>query len=145
MFNLIFLIGALSLVWGLRLQSNPESARRGNFLASLGMGLAIIATLFFEIKDKETYNNLLWIIIPITLSAVIGTYVAKNVQMTSMPQMVSIFNGLGGLSAVFLSFIELYKVSDLGESTSIIYQITLILSLFIGSVGPNLDWAILNP
>ena len=73
MFNLIFLIGALSLVWGLRLQSNPESARRGNFLASLGMGLAIIATLFFEIKDKETYNNLLWIIIPITLSAVIGT------------------------------------------------------------------------
>ena len=63
------------------------------------------------------------------------TYVAKNVQMTSMPQMVSIFNGLGGLSAVFLSFIELYKVSALGESTSIIYQITLILSLFIGSVA----------
>ena len=135
MFNLLFLFGALSLVWGLRLQSNPESAKRGNFLASLGMGLAIIATLFFEIKDKQTYDNLLWIIIPITLSAGIGTYIAKNVQMTSMPQMVSIFNGLGGLSAVFLSFIELYKISVLVEETSFAYQITLIFSLFIGSIA----------
>ena len=135
MFNLLFLFGALSLVWGLRLQSNPESAKRGNFLASLGMGLAIIATLFFEIKDKQTYDNLLWIIIPITLSAGIGTYIAKNVQMTSMPQMVSIFNGLGGLSAVFLSFIELYKISVLVGETSFAYQITLIFSLFIGSIA----------
>ena len=46
MFNLVFLLAALSLVWGLRLQSNPESAKKGNFLASMGMGFAIIATLF---------------------------------------------------------------------------------------------------
>ena len=57
MFNLVFLLAALSLVWGLRLQSNPESAKKGNFLASMGMGFAIIATLFFEIKDQSTFNN----------------------------------------------------------------------------------------
>ena len=45
MFNLVFLLAALSLVWGLRLQSNPESAKKGNFLASMGMGLAIPASI----------------------------------------------------------------------------------------------------
>ena len=135
MFNLVFLLAALSLVWGLRLQSNPESAKKGNFLASMGMGLAIIATLFFEIKDQSTFNNLIWIAVPIILSASIGTYIAKNVQMTSMPQMVSIFNGLGGLSAVLLSFIELYKVSSTNADMFFSYQITLIISLFIGSVA----------
>ena len=135
MFNLVFLLAALSLVWGLRLQSNPESAKKGNLLASMGMGLAIFATLFFEIKDQSTFNNLIWILVPISLSALIGTYVAKNVQMTSMPQMVSIFNGLGGLSAVLLSFIELYKVSSINTDTFFSYQITLIISLFIGSVA----------
>ena len=135
MFNLVFLLAALSLVWGLRLQSNPESAKRGNFLASMGMGLAILATLFFEIKDQSTFNNLIWIAVPIILSASIGTYIAKNVQMTSMPQMVSIFNGLGGLSAVLLSFIELYKASSTNFDMFFSYQITLIMSLFIGSVA----------
>ena len=135
MFNLVFLLAALSLVWGLRLQSNPESAKRGNFLASMGMGLAILATLFFEIKGQSTFNNLIWIAVPIILSASIGTYVAKNVQMTSMPQMVSIFNGLGGLSAVLLSFIELYKASSTNVDMFFSYQITLIMSLFIGSVA----------
>ena len=135
MFNLVFLLAALSLVWGLRLQSNPESAKKGNFLASMGMGLAILATLFFEIKDQTTFNNLIWIAVPIILSASIGTYIAKNVQMTSMPQMVSIFNGLGGLSAVLLSFIELYKVSSTNADMFFSYQITLIISLFIGSVA----------
>ena len=135
MFNLVFLLAALSLVWGLRLQSNPESAKKGNFLASMGMGFAIIATLFFEIKDQSTFNNLLWIAVPIILSASIGTYIAKNVQMTSMPQMVSIFNGLGGLSAVLLSFIELHKVSSTNVDVFFSYQITLLISLFIGSVA----------
>ena len=135
MFNLVFLLAAFSLVWGLRLQSNPESAKKGNLLASMGMGLAIFATLFFEIKDQSTFNNLIWILVPISLSALIGTYVAKNVQMTSMPQMVSIFNGLGGLSAVLLSFIELYKVSSINTDTFFSYKITLIISLFIGSVA----------
>ena len=135
MFNLVFLLAALSLVWGLRLQSNPESAKRGNFLASMGMGLAILATLFFEIKGQSTFNNLIWIAVPIILSASIGTYIAKNVQMTSMPQMVSIFNGLGGLSAVLLSFIELYKASSTNVDMFFSYQITLIMSLFIGSVA----------
>ena len=135
MFNLVFLLAALSLVWGLRLQSNPESAKRGNFLASMGMGLAILATLFFEIKGQSTFNNLIWIAVPIILSASIGTYIAKNVKMTSMPQMVSIFNGLGGLSAVLLSFIELYKASSTNVDMFFSYQITLIMSLFIGSVA----------
>ena len=55
MFNLIFLVAAFSLVWGLRLQSSPESAKKGNMLASLGMGLAIIATLFFETKPAFSF------------------------------------------------------------------------------------------
>ena len=85
--------------------------------------------------ENSGLNNYLWIFVPLTTSSIIGYVIAKKIEMTSMPQMVSIFNGLGGLSAVLLSFIELYKVSFLGGESSLAYQMILVLSLFIGSIA----------
>ncbi len=144
--KLIFLFAAFFLVWGLRLQSSPESATKGNRYAALGMFLSIFGAIIMPFENSG-FNNYLWIFLPLTASSIIGYGIAKKIKMTSMPQMVSIFNGLGGLSAVLLSFIELYKVSFLGGEASLAYQILLILSLFIGSVaftGSMLAFAKLN-
>ena len=131
--KILFLISAFLLVWGLRLQSDPSSASKGNKLAALGMMLAIFSSVIMPIDNS--YSNILWIILPITFSAIVGYTIANKIKMTSMPQMVSIFNGLGGLSAVLLSYTEINKWINLPESYEIVVVIVLILSLFIGSVA----------
>mgnify|MGYP006082742711 CR=1 FL=1 len=131
--KLIFLFAAFFLVWGLKLQSNPESASTGNKYAALGMFLSILGAIVMP-SEYPILNNFLWIIIPLLISSVIGYFIAKKIKMTSMPQMVSIFNGLGGLSAVVLSFVEIYKLAS-NPLNDLYYQIILFISLFIGSVA----------
>ena len=104
MVKLFFLFAAFFLVWGLRLQSSPESATKGNRYAALGMFLSIFGAIIMPFENSG-FNNYLWIFLPLIASSIIGYVIAKKIKMTSMPQMVSIFNGLGGLSTVLLSFI----------------------------------------
>ena len=129
----LFLLSAFLLVWGLRLQSDPASASKGNKLASVGMITAIFSAVIMPLENS--FSNLVWILTPLSLSGVIGYLIAKNIKMTSMPQMVSIFNGLGGLSAVLLSFAEINKWIIFPETYQMAVVIVLILSLFIGSVA----------
>ena len=129
----LFLLSAFLLVWGLRLQSDPSSASKGNKLASVGMIIAIFSAVIMPLENN--FSNLIWIMAPLSLSGIIGYLIAKNIKMTSMPQMVSIFNGLGGLSAVLLSFAEINKWIIYPETYQLTVVIVLILSLFIGSVA----------
>ncbi len=131
--KVLFLISAFLLVWGLRLQSDPASASKGNRLASVGMITAIFSAVIMPLENS--FSNLIWILAPLSLSGIIGYLIAKNIKMTSMPQMVSIFNGLGGLSAVLLSFAEINKWIIYPETYQLTVVIVLILSLFIGSVA----------
>ena len=131
--KVLFLISAFLLVWGLRLQSDPASASKGNKLASVGMLFAIFSAIIMPLENSN--SNLIWVIVPLSLSSVIGYLIAQKIKMTSMPQMVSIFNGLGGLSAVLLSFTEIYKWIALPDSYGITVVTVLISSLFIGSVA----------
>ena len=131
--KILFLISAFLLVWGLRLQSDPASASKGNKLASVGMLTAIFSAIIMPLEDS--FSNLIWILIPLSFSAIVGYLIAKKIQMTSMPQMVSVFNGLGGLSAVLLSYAEINKWINFSDSYDNTVVIILILSLFIGSVA----------
>lgn len=131
--KILFLISAFLLVWGLRLQSDPSSASKGNKLAGIGMLLAIFSAIIMPLE--VSFSNLIWVISPLVLSAIIGFYIAKNIKMTSMPQMVSIFNGLGGLSAVLLSYAEINKWLINPDSYQTEVVLVLIISLFIGSVA----------
>ena len=131
--KILFLISAFLLVWGLRLQSDPASASKGNKFAAVGMLLAIFSASIMPLENSS--GNYMWILTPIIFSAVIGYVIAKKIQMTSMPQMVSIFNGLGGLSAVLLSYAEINKWILSPESYPSFVLIVLIVSLFIGSVA----------
>ena len=129
----LFLLSAFLLVWGLRLQSDPASASKGNKFAAVGMLLAIFSAVIMPLENSR--SNLIWIITPLSVSAVLGYIIAKKIEMTSMPQMVSIFNGLGGLSAVLLSFTEINKWIIFPDAYEIIVVVVLLSSLFIGSVA----------
>jgi len=131
--KILFLISAFLLVWGLRLQSDPASASKGNKFAAGGMLLAIFSAIIMPLENPS--DNYLWILVPLIFSAVIGYIIAKKIQMTSMPQMVSVFNGLGGLSAVLLSYAEINKWIMYPDSYPGVVLVILIISLFIGSVA----------
>ena len=136
--NISYLIGAVSFVWGLRQLSTPDTARKGNRLAAFGMGIAIVATLILPMTGVP--NNYGWIIAGMVAGSVVGFFAAKRVQMTAMPQMVSIFNGLGGACAVVLAMTELvhYYQGDaaLGSGELFIVLITLLIGAvaFTGSM-----------
>lgn len=127
--NLAYLLGAIGFVWGLRLLSSPDTARRGNFYAGIGMILAIIATLATPIEGAN--NNYAWIFGGIIVGSIAGGISARRIQMTAMPQMVSVFNGLGGACAVVLAMVELVNMSNPSPGGIGI----AILTLFIGGVA----------
>ena len=119
--NLFYLISAICFILGLKRLSHPKTARSGNFLAALGMLIAIAATL-----ASSSVLDLKLIAIGVGIGSVIGLLFATRVQMTEMPQMVAIFNGLGGAASAFVASSEFFKVNDLG--------IIICISVFIGTL-----------
>jgi NAD(P) transhydrogenase subunit beta len=93
--------------------SHPATARKGNMLAGSGMILAILGTIFlFRDEQGNTLGNYPWIFGGIIVGGTLGTLVAKKVKMTAMPEMVSLFNGMGGASAALISIIEFNHFAD---------------------------------
>ncbi|MEM9525445.1 MAG: NAD(P)(+) transhydrogenase (Re/Si-specific) subunit beta [Bacteroidota bacterium] len=133
--NLSYLAGAIALVIGLRRMSSPDTARKGNQLAAIGMGLAILTSLFYPLEGAVN-NNYAWIVVALLLGAGLGWVIARRVKMTAMPQMVSIFNGLGGACAVLLAVIELQKSATAGAGALAVLVLTLIIGgvAFSGSI-----------
>ena len=119
--NLFYLISAICFILGLKRLSHPKTARSGNFLAALGMLIAIAATL-----ASSNVLDLKLIAIGVGIGSVIGLLFATRVQMTEMPQMVAIFNGLGGAASAFVASSEFFKLNDLG--------IIICISVFIGTL-----------
>lgn len=150
--------------------SHPESARKGNLLAAAGMTLAIFGTIFlYEDLDTGTkLHNYGWIFAGLIVGGVIGTMVARKVKMTAMPEMVSLFNGMGGACAAMISIAEFnhFAHSDFSHHISQAFpgedmvnlaafelplqtgtMITIFLGLIIGSVsfaGSIIAWGKLN-
>ncbi|MFK7984002.1 MAG: NAD(P)(+) transhydrogenase (Re/Si-specific) subunit beta [Saprospiraceae bacterium] len=131
--DISYLLGAVAFVWGLRQMSTPDTARKGNLLAAFGMGLAIVATMIAPMDGAP--NNYAWILGSMLIGGIGGFIAAKKVQMTAMPQMVSIFNGLGGACAVVLAMTELVHFYD-GTATFDKGQLFIILTtLLIGAIA----------
>src|SRR5438270_13093565 len=104
----LYIISAVTFIIGLKLLSHPESARSGNRLAALGMCLAVLGTIFLyqDPVTGETLHNFPWIFGGILIGSVIGVFAARKVKMTAMPEMVSLFNGMGGACAALISLNE---------------------------------------
>ncbi len=127
--NLVYLVSAVLFILGLRNLSHPRTAVRGNIMGATGMLLAVIITLF----DQQIVRFEL-IIIGLVIGASIGVVLATRVALTSMPQLVALFNGLGGAASMLVAGAaleqELFKGTDLGLQ----FTIASGLSALIGSV-----------
>jgi H+-translocating NAD(P) transhydrogenase subunit beta len=153
--TLCYLVAAVTFISGLKMLSHPASARKGNLLAAGGMIVAVAATIFLyrDAESGEQLHNHTWIFSGLLIGSIVGTFAAKKVQMTSMPEMVSLFNGMGGACAALISLVEFNHLSkELGEGiiekTAVQPTVLIIvLGLIIGAVsfaGSLIAWGKLN-
>jgi NAD(P) transhydrogenase subunit beta len=130
-----YIVSAVLFIFGLKRLSSPATARSGNQLAAFGMVLALAATLL----DRQILS-FGTIAIGMIIGAAVGTYFARTVQMTAMPQMVALFNGMGGATAALVSvaeYVRLARTSDTiaaGETTSIVLGTIIGAVSFTGSL-----------
>ena len=135
--------------------SNPATARKGNLIAAAGMFVAIIGTIFLYEENGIKLGNYAWIFGGLIIGTIIGTLAARKVKMTAMPEMVSLFNGMGGACAALISLVEfnhLSKMLAVNNSNEYISSIQptvliIVLGLIIGSVsfaGSMIAWGKLN-
>tara|TARA_B100001559_G_scaffold100258_1_gene84034 strand:- start:546 stop:1925 length:1380 start_codon:yes stop_codon:yes gene_type:complete len=126
--NLFYVAAAVLFILGIKRLSSPKTARAGNALASVGMLIAIVATVssFGELDYKL-------IAIGMIIGSIIGATFALRVEMTQMPQMVAIFNGFGGGASALVATAEYFsKFGTVDQSTFLVT--TIILSIFIGTL-----------
>lgn len=127
--TILYLLSSLAFIIGLKMLSHPETARTGNFIAAGGMALAIFGTIFLY----ENISNHIWIFAGLVVGSIVGTVAARKVKMTAMPQMVSLFNGMGGACAAVISFVEYQKhVFTFGDN---VHVAIMMAGLVIGSVS----------
>ncbi len=154
--TLCYLIGSVTFILGLKMLSNPATARKGNLLAAVGMVIAILGTIFLYEENGQKLGNYGWIFTAIAIGTVIGFLSAKKVKMTAMPEMVSMFNGMGGACAMLISVVEFNHLSFSvvpGFHTLVVSNedkgtlLIILLGLIIGSVsfaGSMIAWGKLN-
>jgi NAD(P) transhydrogenase subunit beta len=128
--DLAYLVCAITFIIGLKRLSSPRTAVRGNQVAAFGMVLAIGVTLW----DADA-RNLAWIIAGIVVGGVIGAYSARAVKMTAMPQMVALFNGVGGGAAALISISEYHDRIGLATDPATSFLISTLFSAIVGGVS----------
>ena len=130
--QLIYLAAASCFVLGLHLMNNPATARRGNQVSVAGMVAAIVATIVLVIH-LGVITTTGWAVIAagILVGGGLGLYTARTVKMTAMPQLVSVFNAVGGGAA---ALVAIRDYSDLGSHVAASTSITTLLDVIIGSV-----------
>ena len=102
--SLTYLIASVLFILALRGLSHPETARRGLTYGMVGMGLAVLTTLFSPVIAGWS-----WIIIGIAIGGSIGAYIAKNIEMTALPELMAAFHSLVGLAAVCVAGAAFYN------------------------------------
>lgn len=138
--EIIYLVASIFFIYGLKMLSKPDSARMGNIIAAIGMGLAIIATMVFHKFHGQSVGNVTLILIAIAFGTVVGWIIAVKVKMTAMPQLVSLFNGMGGACAALIAMMEFPNVEvvegayNYGELLSILAGIVIGTVSFTGSM-----------
>ncbi len=137
--KIIYLLGSLSFVLGLKLMGKPDTAKRGNLLAALGMIISIFGTIFlYENSAHQKLGNLELIFAALIIGTIGGTLMANKVKMTAMPQMVSFFNGMGGACAALISWIEFGHLESQGilnNNPPLTYLFLIFCGLVIGTIS----------
>ena len=135
--RLAWLVGAVAFVLGLIRMNSPATARNGNLVSAGGMAVAIVATAVYLLlrPNDSTGNNLLigWLIIVvgIAIGGGLGLYSARTVKMTAMPQLVSLFNAMGGGAAALIAIDGYLRIS---AAPGLQENVATVLDIVIGSI-----------
>ena len=133
--SLLYLVSAVLFILALRGLSHPESARRGNLLGMIGMGIAIFTTLAYPLLPIKSY---LLILVAIAIGGSIGAVIARRIDMTALPQLVAAFHSLVGLAATLVAIAAFYNPSayKIGEFGNISggSLLEMSLGLAIGAI-----------
>lgn len=129
--NVVYVISAALFVLGIQGLRKPTTARQGNITAAAGMLIAVLATFFN--RDIEAVGYI-WIVVGIVAGAALGTWFAQSVPMTGMPQMVAVFNALGGAASALVAGAELVRLNDEDFDIDVQTAVTIALSCLIGAV-----------
>ena len=127
--ELAYLTAAALFILGLKKLGSPATARKGNTLAAIGMLIAIVATLL-----NQSVLNYEWILVGIIAGSLIGAIAAQKVAMTDMPQMVGIFNGVGGAASALVAVGEFWRVLNSTGTVPLDATFIAILGVLIGGV-----------
>ena len=131
---LIYLAASVCFVMGLHLMNSPASARRGNLLSAGGMAVAILTTGVVLVEDgKISGTAALVLVAGLVVGSVAGLLTARRVKMTDMPQLVSLFNAVGGGAAALIAFGEVVDGEGL-EHAAISLSLPTVLDVLIGAV-----------
>jgi NAD(P) transhydrogenase subunit beta len=125
-----YLVAAICLILGIKRLSHPRTARSGNWIAAVGMAIAVGFT--FLIKEIDTY----WLMLAgIAVGTVIGVAAARMVRMTAIPQMVALFNGVGGGAAALIAAAEFHRAAPFPGHLAGEELVGILFSAFVGSVS----------
>ncbi len=126
--DLLYLVTIVTFILALRFLSSPKRARQGNLLGAAGMALAVGVTL-----AQDGLEGYLWMAVAIAIGSVIGVVGARSVKMTAMPQMVALFNGVGGGAVALIALTEFHNLAPAGLSGE--DSVAILLSALIGSIS----------
>ena len=132
LYDIIGLIAGVCFILSLKGLSHPRTARRGNLLGALGAGIATVIVFFRSDEERSSSGNLYWILAAIAFGVAVGVPAARKVQMTAMPQLVALFNGVGGGAAALVSIVEYMK---LGSSASTAEVIATVFTVVVGCIS----------
>ena len=126
----LYIVAFVCFIMGLHYLNSPRTARRGNIVAAVGMGIAVVATLLLpEVGDYGL------ILLGVAIGTLIGVPAARQVKMTAMPQMVALFNGVGGGAVALISFVEYRESLAAGGNPALDALIPALFAAIIGSVS----------
>jgi NAD(P) transhydrogenase subunit beta len=129
--QVLYILAFGCFIYGLHLLNHPRSARRGNIVAAVGMAIAVVATLLFDFV-----GDYLLIAVGVAIGTAVGVPAARSVKMTAMPQMVALFNGVGGGAVALIAFVE-YRESlqHTGGNPVLEQLIPILFAAIVGSVS----------
>lgn len=128
--DIVLFAASVLLIIGLRKLSHPDSARTGNTYAAIALGLGVVVAIIYPLETQN--NNYPYIALGIGIGGLIGIIAARKVAMTAMPEMVSLFNGFGGLSAALISLVWMVNNHSQGSP----FELGIVLfNLFLGGVA----------
>ncbi len=128
--RVLYIVAFVLFILGMRQVTHPSTARRGNMTAAVGMAIAVTATLLIE--EVGDYGL---IALGIAIGTAVGVPAARQVQMTAMPQMVALFNGVGGGAVALISFVEYRDALALGGNPELETLIPILFAAIIGSIS----------